>query len=273
MRVLHPPRKLRIRMLGALRRQLLRTQRPRVQLLIILLATGAAGFLISVFLLHLGVTRKGIRYPLAVGIAYLVFFLLLRIWLEFQRARLQRRRGTADTQRASLQERRDVPDLPDLTDLDIPVPRGTRGSGEPFRFGGGSTGGGGASGYIDAMVPPPGHVSAGIEGGGSFLPDIPVDLDEGWVVVIPLIAIAAAVSACLYLVVYSAPGLFAELLLDGVLLTGFYRRLRGVEHRHWVVGAIRRTWIPVMIVAVSFSAAGFLIQRVVPGAKYLWDIW
>lgn len=275
MRVLHPPGKLRIRMLAALRRQLLRTQTPRVQMFIILLATGAAGFLFSVILAHLGVTRMGIRYPLAVGFAYLVFFLLLRIWLEYQLARLQGRRDVADSQRASLHERRGRADFPDLSGLDFPVPRGTGGtgsSGEPFRFGGGSTGGGGASGTIDAMIPPTSHVSTGVEEGGGFIPDIPADLDEGWVVVIPLIAAGVALIASFY-IVYSSPTLLAEVLLDGLLLTGLYKRLRGVAHRHWVVGAIRRTWIPVVIVAVIFSGAGFLIQRVVPEARYLWDIW
>ncbi len=48
---------------------------------LILAATGAAGFVASFVMLHLGVWRMWVRYPLAVLFAYGVFIVLLRVWL------------------------------------------------------------------------------------------------------------------------------------------------------------------------------------------------
>ena len=67
------------------RRLLMRRGMPRVLMSLILAATGAAGFLVSFALLHAGVTRMWLRYPVAVLVAYGVFLLLLRVWLHIQR--------------------------------------------------------------------------------------------------------------------------------------------------------------------------------------------
>jgi len=90
-RVMNPPTKVRSRAVEALKRQLVRTQMPRIQMAVILLATGAASFLSSFVLLHIGLERMAIRYPLAVGLAYLVFILLLRVWLWYQQAKMEGR--------------------------------------------------------------------------------------------------------------------------------------------------------------------------------------
>src|SRR5829696_1118458 len=63
------------------RRLLLRRALPRVQMSLILAATGAAGFVASFAMLHLGVWRMWVRYPLAVLFAYAAFIVLLRVWL------------------------------------------------------------------------------------------------------------------------------------------------------------------------------------------------
>src|ERR1041384_7449317 len=67
------------------RRLLMRRGLPRVLMSLILAATGAAGFLVSFALLHMGVTRMWLRYPVAVLAAYGVFLFLLRVWLHLQR--------------------------------------------------------------------------------------------------------------------------------------------------------------------------------------------
>lgn len=71
--------RLRSQAIETLKRQLVRTQMPRIQMTVILLATGAAGFLFSALLLHVGVGHTGIRYPPAVDFAYLIFFLLTQL--------------------------------------------------------------------------------------------------------------------------------------------------------------------------------------------------
>jgi len=59
---------------------------------LILLATGSAGFLVSFALLHAGLTRMWVRYPVAILSAYAVFLLLLRLWLAAQ----SRRKSSSD---------------------------------------------------------------------------------------------------------------------------------------------------------------------------------
>src|SRR5918997_2967356 len=95
----------RSRTVGRAERLLLRRAWPRVQMTLILLATGCAGFLVSFALLHAGLTRMWLRYPVAILSAYAVFLLLLRLWLA---AHSRRRRG-------------DSFDATDLVDVDMPV--------------------------------------------------------------------------------------------------------------------------------------------------------
>ena len=61
-------------------------------------------------------------------------------------------------------------------------------------------------------------------------------------------------------VVYSAPTLFAELLLDGVLAAGLYRRLSRVERRHWLETALRRTFWPFLLTAGLAAVLGVVMQ-------------
>src|SRR5688500_16626368 len=63
------------------RRLLVRRGRPRVEMSLILAATGAAGFLASFSMLHLGLSLMWLRYGLSVLFAYAVFLALLRIWI------------------------------------------------------------------------------------------------------------------------------------------------------------------------------------------------
>src|SRR5262249_17733402 len=58
--------------------------RPRLVMFAIFSVTLAAGFLASVAMVHMGVMRMPVRYPLAVAVAYATFLGLLRWWLQRQ---------------------------------------------------------------------------------------------------------------------------------------------------------------------------------------------
>jgi hypothetical protein len=90
---------------------------------------------------------------------------------------------------------------------------------------------------------------------------------------IPLLVAALAVGLALssLYVIYSAPTLFAELLLDGALAATLYRRLRGIETRHWVSTALRRTVLPFATTAVFVSVAGWGLHQFAPGAQSVGD--
>src|SRR4051795_2792142 len=105
--------------------RVLHTYFVRCDMSLILLVVVAAGVGSSKLMLECGLHSLPIRYPLALLVSFLAFLLLIRVWIwyVFCRAPVG------------------VPDL----DLDgLPLPRG--GGSGPVHFGGGDSGGAGASG-------------------------------------------------------------------------------------------------------------------------------
>lgn len=243
-----------------LRQDLERHSWPRTQMSLLVSLTGGTGLLASFLLLHAGMDSMALRYPVALAIAYGVFLLLLWLWL-----------------RTRAEDWADVPD----PGIDLPLPSGG-GSPTWSSGGGGNFGGGGASGHFDAPLPvqslaPRGQVplqdnlsegtADGLADGLGSVGDV-ADADE---LMIPLLVVALAVGLALssLYVIYSAPTLFAELLLDGALAATLYRRLRGIETRHWVSTALRRTVLPFAITAVVLSAVGWGLHSLAPEARSL----
>ena len=263
------------RAIERVRRRLVRGGRPRLLVAFLLALTGAAGFLVSTALLRLGVMQMSVRYPLAVLSAYAFFLLLLRLWLA-----LQRRKTGNNSGGDWLFDMGDA--LPPLFDSGASVAgdaaRATFGGAGDFAgggAGGGWTGGGAALGNVGGSV-------SGNGGGGSSLldsvPDLPdvgldLDLDEGcfWIV-IPVAAIVGVVFLMFY-VVYVAPVFLAEILVDALLVAGLYRRLKGVEPRHWLRSVVRRTLLPAVVATALFIAAGYLMGRIAPEAHSIGGFW
>jgi hypothetical protein len=239
----------RQRAIKRVQRRLLRGGKPRIFVSFLLILTGAAGFFISSALLHLGVTMMAVRYPLAVLLAYAVFLLLLRLWLACQR------------KSGGFNWIFDFPDsTPHLSVSNSNFP-------DKAIFSGGSDfGGAGAGGNWG------GNTSAA--GSKSSL-DLNFDLDFGegcFLFVLPVIAVAGALMVMFY-IVYVAPVFLAEILVDAFLVAGLYKRIQGLEPRHWLRSVVRRTLLPVMLATSLFIVAGYLMQRAVPAAKSIGDFW
>lgn len=233
---------------------------PRLQMFLIVLLTGGAGLLCSFGLLHAGTQSMAVRYPLSVGGAYLAFFLLLWLWL-----------------------RSSASDYIDAAQLDLPLPGGASGDGPPqpaFAGGDGHSGGAGASGSFtfDDSLPSPGVPQIEFPGGsmGDAVGGAVGSADEGSVPLVIVLVVAVIAAALLFAalyIVYLAPALFAELLVDGVLSASLYRRLRGLQTRHWLESAIRRTGVPFAFTAALLSLAGHGLESYAPGARTLADAW
>lgn len=206
---------------------------PRVQMVLLLAATGGAGFLASYGLLQLGVDRMALRYPLAVGVAYLVFFLLLRLWLAFQREPVECTLDGIDLAVDAADAGVDVLSAAGRPSAPMPLAPGSKGT------------------SLDIGVP---------------------DLDEG-IFLIVLAAVAAVVAGAVLYVIYLAPLLLAEVLVDGLLLVGLYKKLKGPEPEHWALCAVRRTWIPAIVVAVTFFFAGAVFESLAPDARSIGGVW
>lgn len=250
---------------GRLRHDLQTRGWPRSQMTLLVGLTGASGLLASFLLLRAGLDSMVLRYPLALLAAYGVFLLLLWLWL-----------------RAQAEDWTEVPDpgihLPDLglkPDRVCNTPTLSSDQGGDF-------GGGGASASFEAPAQvhplmqraPVQMRGSATDTSGAFDNIGSVgnlgDADE---LVVPLLVIVLAVGLVLssLYVVYSAPTLLAELLLDGALSATLYRRLHGIERRHWVSTALRNTALPFVLTALLLTAVGWALQSAAPGARSLGD--
>lgn len=253
----------RSQVVARIQRLLVKRGLPRIQMTMMVTATGLAGFGASVVLLQLGVSSMPVRYSLAVIIAYTVFLLLVRLWVEYQRRGFQ-----ADAEIVDV--------LPPL----MPG-AGNPASSEPSLYGGGTFGGGGAqrawTGSGPSGIATPMHelpVANPMPASTSDLSIAAVsdiDLDDAWIIVVPALVLVAGVVAAVW-VIYTAPVLLAELLLDVALVSGLYRRLRKLEPQSWLLVVVRRTWIPFTAVILSLVAGGFLMQSLVPEADSIGDV-
>jgi hypothetical protein len=239
--------------IARIQRLLERLHSPRLQMMLIVALTAAVGFLVSFALLHAGVESLWLRYGLAVAIAYLAFLFFLWCWLRLRSSDL-------------------------LDGLDLPSPS----SGSPHSLhktwepGGGQFGGGGSSGSFDdgtAVARFSGNSGSASSSSGSGISDAVggFDLEEFAVVLLALAALIGAAFAAFW-IVWAAPALFAELMLDAALAAGLYRRLRSVEGDHWLNTAVRRTLWPFVGVAVLFSLGGACVQIYVPAAKSIGQV-
>ena len=221
------------------KRNLERAGHPRLVMLGVLAASGASGFLASVALVHLGVGRMPVRYPLAVAFAYATFLGLLWWWLRKQLAaqvalgdaeRLLGSAGTAALVSAALGEKLDP-----SADRRRKSASGTQ--------------------WLSDLG---GIGDIGVLGEGL-----------GMLLFVFILAGACTLIVSLYLV-FTAPVLLAELLVDGALLGAMSRGVAGQDPpRHWSSAVVRKTWLPAVATAAVFALIGLGIEHAVPGAHTL----
>ena len=188
-----------------------------------------------------------LRYLVSFGLAYLMFLVLLWLWLKTR-----------------------AEDYADFPDLSGAPSSSSDSSGTCYSGKGGDFGGGGASGSFDA---PSEHVSV-IGDSGNFVGDALGTVAEAEEFAIPLVVLvfATAMVCSTLFMIYSAPMLFAELVVDGVLSASLYRRLRGLETRHWLETALWRTALPFALTAVIVSACGWGMALYAPEAHSIGDV-
>ena len=229
-----------------IQREIERRGYPRLQMMLLVSLTGGAGFLASFALLNYGVDSLAWRYPFAVGIAYLVFLVLLWLWLR-----------TSHDDYADLSA--DVAEL---------LPDAASDLAERYVGQGGQFGGGGSSGHWTS------HSSEPLV----ELPDASAaaDADE---IAIPLFVILVVAGILLTVlaasasIIYSAPVLFAEIVLDGILSASLYRRLRRIEaQRWWLHSAVRRTILPFAVTAALLAVAGYVMSQYAPDARSIGEV-
>ena len=220
---------------------------PRLQMSLLVALTGISGFAASYALLHAGLTEMWLRYLASFAIAYLTFLLLLWIWLRTRAA--------------------DYADIPDLSNA---IPSGNDGTGACFSGEGGNFGGGGASSSFDGA----GDDISIVGDAGDVVGEAVGAVAQAEEFAIPLVILVfiGALLLSTLLMIYSAPVLFAELLVDGALSASLYHRLRGLETRHWLETAIRRTVWPFITTAIVVSVIGWGMSLYAPEAHSIGEV-
>jgi len=209
---------------------------PRLEMAFLVLVTGLVGFLASFALLHAGMQSMALRYPLAVGCAFIALLLQLWLWLRL---------------RHDWRE--------DLADAAADMASGYSDKHSGVGGHGGTFDGGGASANFD--VPGSDLLGSSVEAAANA--------EEAAIPLFALIGIAAVALSMVLLafsLVSTAPFLFAELLVDGAMSATLYRRLRHLPQRHWTQAAVRRTMVPFVLTALFLAAVGFGMAWAVPGA-------
>jgi hypothetical protein len=233
------------------RNKLERDSFPRLQMTLLVSLTGASGFVASFIFLHAGLIEMWLRYLASFAVSYLVFLVLLWLWLKTR-----------------------AEDYGDISvDLECPS-SGSGGSGTCCSGKGGDFGGGGASGSFD--MPSENLLVIGESEGsvGDALGTV-AEAEEFAIPLFIALLIGAMVFSSffmLYFMVYSAPALFAELLVDGVLSASLYRRLRGLETRHWLETAFCHTALPFALAAAITSASGWAMAFYAPEAHSIGEV-
>lgn len=245
------PLKLRVNRAGELvrARQHLRERGwPRLQMALIVALTGAAGFLASHLLRLAGIDAMLLRYPIAVLLAYGVFLLLMWIWIRWR----------WDTVLDGLS--------PDVGSGG-PSPRGSAVE-SPWGGVGGRSGGGGASASWNESA----------QAGGGDAGELPLTglaEDEAGLPLLAILGIVALVASVLLAsvwVVWSAPVLMAELLVDAAIASGLYRRMQGMHEQGWWRVCVTHTIWPLLGLLLFFVVLGWLAQELAPDATHLLQV-
>ncbi|WP_349810936.1 hypothetical protein ABQ179_008200 [Xanthomonas dyei] len=226
------------------RRHLERDGWPRLQMSAIVLTTATGGLLASFLLRNAGVDAMVVRYPMATLVAYGLFLLLMWAWLRW--------RNDLDDELAG--------DCVDLASSQTQDASGWAGHG-------GNSSGAGRSGTWSAPSGSSSDVS-----GDTALPDF-VDGEAGLPVlaIVAVLAAAAVAIVAAAWVVWSAPVLMAELLVDAALAGGLYRRMRGVQAQGWWWLCVRHTLWPLIGVLTFFIVVGAVAQHKAPQATTLME--
>ena len=247
-----PPAEDRALLIHQLADELSRDREPRLQLFLIMAGAGGAAFLASVLLLWSPAEvfeQMAPRYAVAAVCGYAVFLALIRAWIALHRP--PREQVSGDGPGLDV----DPVDILDVA-TDLPSPRADA----PRMFGGGRTGGAGASQEWSSA----GAHSSGRAGRGW---NLAIDLDEGGVWIVVAGACAAFGFAAIAYVIYTAPVLLAEVALDAAIISALYRRLRSDQRGYWLSTVLRRTWAPALILLLFAFAAGFALQQAAPQAR------
>lgn len=249
------------------RQRIVRQYMVRFHMSLLLAATMASGVLCSKLLLLAGLHSVLFRYPLSVLGAYLVFNGLARLWVAYVLINAVASHGHSFFSGKSSGSSSAI-------DFDAGLLTGGGSSSEPgVSFGGGDSGGAGASGAWDASAPQLSATptSGGGGGGGFHFPsiDLDIDCDDGfWILIVLGLLILALTSVGGYLI-WAAPQILPDLALSTLFASSITGAAKRAQTRGWMVSVLRATCIPLLLILGLTIALAVTVHHRCPGAEKL----
>jgi hypothetical protein len=97
--------------------------------------------------------------------------------------------------------------------------------------------------------------------------DFCFDTDADGCLIVAAVIVAGGLTIVAGYFVVTAPTLFAEIVLDSLLVGGLYRRIRSPEQEAWFNSALRRTWVPALVAILLLTLLGVAFWGYAPDAS------
>ena len=251
------------------KRQFIKRTFTRFHMSLILLGTILCGVVFSKLLLVAGLENMLIRFVVVLGLAYLCFLLLLKLWLHYLTAPYRKgRRGGIVSDAADV-----LTGIPDFS---------STGEGRVVSGHGGEFGGGGASEAweggrdVSELSVSQGAVGAGESIGetaaGTAGDALSVSADEGGLVLIPLILLLLGILGGGIYVMYEAPVILSEAAFELILASSLIKRARQIDSPNWIGSVFRSTWPALLLTLVIAIAAGWGLMAYCPQASKITEV-
>lgn len=264
----------------------------RFHMSLILMGAGLTAMISNWALLHAGLNKMWLRYPIAMTLSYLAFLAGVWLWIQYVDFRRASNASSGDApdpnNLGSGKKSRSKGDAGDLLDIPLNSGGGSGGSSvelpNVLRGGGGSFDGGGAAGNWDDVVPVQSLV--GNSGGGVPAPSVPapsgggssmfsglgdigdLDGDALILIVLALLLIGSILIVSGY-IVWFAPDILSEAVFGATLAGSLSGTARRQDNEGWVMGVVKKTWWPFAIVFVAAMSCAIYAQIHYPAARTL----
>ena len=247
------------------RQRIVRQYMVRFHMSLLLAATMASGVLCSKLLLVAGLHSVLYRYPIAVIGGYLVFIGLARLWVAYVLINAVADRGHIFASARSASS----------SGIDLDANLGTVGhssTGSGALFGGGDSGGAGASDVWESSSPQLSATPATGGNGGSFhFPsiDLDIDFDDGFWILIVLGLLVLVLGCAGGYLIWAAPQILPEFALSALFSSSLTGAAKRAERQGWVVSVLRATYLPLLAILAVTIALGVVVHHHCPGADKL----
>lgn len=226
----------------------------RTSALFIGLLTVAFGVFFSAILWHVGMEEMSWRYPMSVLLSYLVMLVMLWWWSRREPwgGNLDGGGGSSGNSGGSSND-----------------------GAHDYAMRGGEFGGAGASGSFDGAASEMGSLAGDAVGGAL---EAAAGADEAAIVLVPIAVIIALVMLCggfaygAVSLVWQAPTLLAELMIDAGTASLLWVYVRPVDRRNWLATALKKTAPMFIAFSLVFACTGYVLERVDPTAITIFDL-